>query len=92
MISGSASMASGSDLNRSVAQTKCSSNSEVHTTSKYDGTEYPCAQCDYIATRKNTLKMHIKAKHEGIKYPCDQCEYVATKSIILKTNTQTIGA
>ena len=36
-----------------------------------------CDQCNYKATRKDTLFQHINSIHKGIKFPCDQCEYKA---------------
>ena len=36
-----------------------------------------CDQCNYRATRKDTLFQHINSIHKGFKFPCDQCEYKA---------------
>ena len=47
--------------------------------------QFPCAQCDYKATRREHLLTHIKSVHEGVKFPCAQCDYKATqKSSLLR--------
>ena len=40
----------------------------------YEGRQYPCDQCDYIATQSGHLKTHRESKyvillHEGLQYP-----------------------
>ena len=85
----------GSDLNRRVAQTEQSSSStmlfgkkknEFHMTSNNDEIAHPCDQCEYVATRKDTLMKHKKSNHEGVRYPCDQCDHVATQQSSLYTH------
>ena len=40
-------------------------------------TRYPCEQCEYMATRKESLDQHKISVHEGIKYHCVQCGHQA---------------
>jgi len=49
--------------------------------------EFPCFDCEYVATRAYHLKTHVESKHEGVRYPCLQCEYAA----MLKINMQGLG-
>ena len=39
---------------------------------------FPCEQCKYQATVKDSLERHRRAVHDSMKYPCRQCEYQAT--------------
>ena len=50
--------------------------------------QYPCDQCDYVATRSDHIKRHKENKHEGVQYPCDQCDYTATQSGNLKKHIE----
>ena len=45
--------------------------------------KYPCASCDYEATRKSHL-----TRHEGKKYPCVTCDYQATTRNKLTTHNK----
>jgi len=49
-----------------------------------DTAQFPCEQCDYVATQGNNLKKHIEAKHLGVTYSCDICPYQATQKQNLK--------
>ena len=40
--------------------------------------KYPCPQCEYQATTKESLDRHKRSVHEVIRYPCGQCEDQAT--------------
>ena len=40
--------------------------------------QFPCAQCDYKATRRHTLLEHIESKHKGVKFSCKQCDFKAS--------------
>jgi len=53
-----------------------------------EGISYACDQCEYAATRRDSLKRHKQAQHEGIRYPCTQCEYAATTAGHLKTHVK----
>ena len=48
-----------------------------HKKSAYEGLNFPCVQCDYKATRKDSFLRHTKSVHEGLKFSCDQCDYKA---------------
>ena len=52
------------------------------------GYRFPCAQCDFTATKKSYVTEHTKAKHLGITFPCDECEYAATKKSNLKQHVE----
>ena len=39
---------------------------------------YPCGQCEYQATRKESLDQHKISIHEEIKYHCVQCGHQVT--------------
>ena len=41
-------------------------------------TRYPCEQCEYMATRKESLDQHKRSVHEGMKYQCVKCKHQAT--------------
>ena len=41
-------------------------------------TKYPCMQCNYHVTTKESVDKDKKAVHEGVKYSCRQCENQAT--------------
>ena len=43
----------------------------------HDGLKVHCIQCEFTATRRDTLLNHIRKVHEGKGFPCEQCEYVA---------------
>ena len=45
--------------------------------------KFPCDQCEYKATHKDTLLRHIRSKHEYVKLPCDQCDYKSTDKVNL---------
>ena len=45
---------------------------------------FPCEQCEYVATRSDNLKKHIEAKHLGVTYACELCSYQATQRQNLK--------
>ena len=34
-------------------------------------------QCEFTATRRDTLLNHVRKVHEDKGFPCEQCEYVA---------------
>ena len=55
-----------------------------------EGVKFPCDQCDYKTTRKNSLMTHIKSRHEGVKFPCDQCDYKATLKRNLLTHIESL--
>ena len=46
--------------------------------------EYPCKECEYVATQAGNLKTHIESKHEGVRYLCSKCEYAATTASYLQ--------
>ena len=56
---------------------------------KPKGSQYPCIECNYVATRADRLKRHREIKHEGIRYPCPECDYAATTSGALKKHRET---
>jgi len=48
----------------------------IHTSTK----RYKCPQCDYSATRSNTVKVHVSAVHEKIRnLRCPQCHYTSAR-------------
>ena len=49
-------------------------------TKGHEGIPYPCAQCNFIATKLVNLKQHLKTNHEGIKYPCDALTNVESQA------------
>ena len=52
--------------------------------------EYPCNECDYVATQTGHLKTHIEIKHKGIRYPCSKCDYAAKTAINLNRHVKNI--
>ena len=50
--------------------------------------EYPCIECNYVATNASNLKRHKESKHEGIRYPCPECNYVAQTAWKLKIHKE----
>ena len=52
--------------------------------------EYPCNECDYVATQTGHLKTHIEIKHKGIRYPCSKCDYAAKTAINLNIHVKNI--
>ena len=55
---------------------------------KPEGSQYPCIECNYVATKAGNLKLHKESKHEGIRYPCRECYYVATHASNLKKHKE----
>lgn len=51
--------------------------------------QFPCADCSYVATRFSHLKRHAASKHEGVAYPCDMCDVVLTRSDHLSRHRRT---
>ena len=39
----------------------------THKKSIHEGLKYPCNQCNYIGTRKDSPKRHINNAHGGVK-------------------------
>ena len=33
-----------------------------------------CNQCDYRATRRQSLKQHVESMHENVKFKCPNCD------------------
>ena len=44
----------------------------------HEWVKYPCMQCNYHVTTKESVDKDKKAVHEGVKYSCRQCENQAT--------------
>lgn len=49
---------------------------------------YPCPECEFVATRADTLKRQIERKQKGVGYPCSPSDYVATRSSYLKSHIE----
>jgi hypothetical protein len=46
----------------------------------HGGIKYNCEQCDFKASRKDTLKKHYISVHiSSNQYPCNKCDYEATR-------------
>ena len=43
------------------------------------GEKFQCPDCDYQATRKDSLVTHHKSVHMGQQFQCPGCEYQATR-------------
>ena len=54
--------------------------SRVYIESVHEGIKYSCEQCEYQATRKESLDKHRRSVHDWIKYPCGQFEYQVCKN------------
>ena len=52
--------------------------------------KFPYNQCNYKATRKDSLLTHIQSKHEGVRFPCPRCNYKATQMENLLTHINSI--
>ena len=39
---------------------------------------HPCPECEYAATRADSLRIHINSVHLKIRYPCDLCNHTST--------------
>ncbi len=50
--------------------------------------EYPCKECEYVATQAGNLKTHIESKHDWVRYLCSKCEYAATEASKLKRHVE----
>ena len=65
-------------------------NLKEHQLSKHEGVIYECDQCNYSASRPESLKLHKTAIHnEGVKYACDQCSYKGTTKTNLRIHQPT---
>ena len=53
-----------------------------------EGVMYECNQCDYKASRQDSLTSHIQSKHEGVKYACNQCDQQFTTQGNLRNHIQ----
>ena len=49
-----------------------------------------CKQCEFKATRQETLTLHIQTVHKGIWYKCNQCKYKGAKQSSLNTHIETV--
>ena len=52
--------------------------------------KFPYNQCNYKATRKDSLLTHIQSRHEGVRFPCPRCNYKATQMENLSTHINSI--
>ena len=52
-----------------------------HTQSVHEGVTYNCSidNCDYTATRRDSLRIHIKTVHFNQMHECNLCEYKAKR-------------
>ena len=64
--------------------------SENKTNHKRSRTNLNCDQCEYEATRFDSLVRHQRNIHEGLKYSCSYCDYQASDKGNLQQHQKTI--
>ena len=47
--------------------------------------KFPCDQCDFKASWKETLLRYIISEHTGLMFPCDLCNFKSKKGIFIGT-------
>ena len=54
----------------------------------HEGNIYPCEACDFLVTRKGSIRRNRQSVHKGKKYPCDACDFHLAQKKILRRNKQ----
>jgi KRAB domain-containing zinc finger protein len=62
------------DMENYKCKVKSATDCKDHEAAKHECPRYFCNQCEYKASRLDSLKIHHLTKHEGARYPCFQCE------------------
>ena len=58
-----------------------------HKRAVHDKIKFPCSECSFQTTSKNSLVMHKRSKHEGIKHKCDHCDHQSASKSDLKRHS-----
>ena len=62
----------------------------LHQKTVHEGIWHKCDLCDYVNSRKDTIRIHKEKEHENVRYTCDKCDYKGKAKSHLKAHNERI--